>query len=243
MTREKQPYQGITIEQIDPRKNLYALRQLAQIYADAFAGPPWNEYTRCTTEVVTFFGRGNMPGTLCPNGDGKLVLAYPLEDTMKYISKEMDRPNSTMFIGKDHGKIIGFSWGYTYNEPKEFALDKYTTPEMQEKVTALLKANGLEQFYYFSETGISDEYRGHGIANQFYDVRMKNAKALGFPIIVRTNCESPMMAVATRSNFTQIMGPAMIVDGARRIIQPTNRIINFQDTEIERRVLFCYNPK
>lgn len=229
----------IRLEQIDPRGNLPLLTTLARVYGEVFAGPPWNEYTKCAVGCKEFFGLDTKPGDFCPKCNNTLELAYPLKDTISYIEEEMGKPNPVMFLGKDNNEIIGFTWGYSYL-PKEFAEEKYRTGQMRETIVYVLKKEGIEErFFYCSETGIIESYRGRGLSNQFYKKRLEFAKKLELPVIARTNCNSPMVAVAESFNLRQIMGPKMIVDRLNKKIIPTGIMVNnCQDAEIEERVLF-----
>jgi len=168
-----------------------------------------------------------------------LGLAYPLGNTISYIEEEMEKPNSAMFLGKDNGILIGFTWGYSYT-PSEFVKEKYRTSQMREAIVDILKKEGIEgEFFYCSESGIIESYRGRGLSNLFYKKRLDFAKSLKLPAIARTNCNSPMVAVAETFNLRQIMGPKMIIDRLNKKIIPTGIMVNnCQDTEIEERVLF-----
>lgn len=228
----------ISLERIDPRGNNEAMSELAKTYAEVFAGPPWNEYTQCK-ESGKFFGKNTQPNTLCPDGDGNLVLAYPIEDTISYIDKEISQPNSVMFVGYDKNGIVAFTWGYSYSVDK-FVKEKYRSAEMQDKTAQLLKQYGIDDnFFYFSESGIVDEYRGRGMSNDFFKKRLEFAKKLNTPIVQRTNCESPMVAVCNKFGFVQIMGPNVEVDKIDRRIKRLPGFVNdICDTEIGDRVLF-----
>jgi len=223
------------------------LGALAALYANVFAGDPWNEYTACSVDN-TFFGRTTQPGDSCPQPDcnGILALAYPQEKTADYIAAELTRPDAVLWLLRDaekDGKEVGFSWGFSYANPEDFAQDKYKTPAMQASVRELLRrlnlgAGGL---WYLSESGIEDSpnYRGQGLSKLFHERRLEVARSLGLDAIQRTNSAGNMYRTSRRT-MTQIMGPAMEADGASRRLVTTGEIVNgVADTEMPSRVLFA----
>lgn len=70
------------IEGRPPRPASDELTEMAEVYADAFAGPPWNEYTKCPSDNA-FYGRETEVGEPCPDDNVPLELAYPLNPTKK----------------------------------------------------------------------------------------------------------------------------------------------------------------
>lgn len=223
------------VERFNPETEL---SKLAELYTEVFAGPPWNEYTRCG-DCFEFFGLESNPGGSCSNCGAKLVLAYPKEDTMNYIVKESNRPDATILVIK-RSKIKAFAWGFSYNSPDEFVEEKYRTPEMQGQVKQLLEGTGIKgRFFYFSECGVNESERGQGLSNELSRALLEEAKRKSLPIVMRTNWESPMMAVAETFGMEQIMGPRIEIDRFAKEIRATGEVVNeFLDSEIEERVLF-----
>ncbi len=185
----------IRIEQFNPEVEL---REVAVLYAQVFAGPPWNEFTKCGN-CSEFYGSQTKPGDPCEGCGSNLVLAYPEEETKDYIAGEMKKPGSFCCLAKKGDEIIGFAWGYTDQSPTELANQKYKTVEMQQKIKSLLEKGGFNgEFFYFSECGVYDDERGQGISNLLASALLQKAKTLGIPITMRTNWQSPMMAVAKK---------------------------------------------
>lgn len=216
------------------------LEELTNVYADVFAGPPWNEYTQCSTQG-TFYGKETKPGENCSCCNMQLALAYPFLETKEYITKELQRPDATLVLLRNGKDIAGFSWGFSYENPEAFAQEKYKTVEMQNTIKDLLIQQGIEgKFYYLSESGIKDDpqLRGRGISNQFHSLRLAEAKKLGIPALQRTSCEGPMYRTSSKY-MQQIMGPEVRVDTIARSFTRTGTIVNnCLDKEIEPRVLF-----
>ena len=215
------------------------LGELTLVYAQVFAGPPWNEHTRCPIEDK-FFGRDTLPGNKCPAcQDAVLEEAYPQDTTSKKIMKEITRPKAVALVKRDaEGRIVAFSWGYSYQNPSEFAQDKYPA-SMHETIEVVLSANGIDgELFYLSETGIVEEFRGNGLTNEFYLMRLHLAQSLGLPVVVRTNCESPIVAVANRYGFKQVMGPKSYVDKERKKIVVSDELAGCKDAHNPERVLF-----
>lgn len=216
--------------------------KVAKTYADVFAREPWNEYTECSN-TGTFFGLDTQPGQPCSCCGKPLGLAYPSDRTVKDITKELSRPDAVGLIVRDNAtdEVVGFSWGFSYESPQAFVEEKYKEDSgMRETVTKLLEQEGITgKFFYLSESGILPEYRGQGLSNDFYRIRLQIAKDLGLPVVLRTNCESAMMATAESFSMRQIMGPISEIDREQKVIRRTNQYVGgVKDTEIEKRVLF-----
>lgn len=226
----------IRMEKFEPEVEL---EQLAKLYADVFAGPPWSEYT-CCPDCSEFFGIQTKPGDRCLNCGGELSLAYPVEQTKEYILRENRKANSVCILAKRGCRIVGFAWGYTYQYLEDFVEQKYRTEKMRFEIKNLLEQNRINgSFFYFSECGVRQDERQKGISNFLSGDLILKAKALNLPVVLRTNCESPMMAVAERYKMTQIMGPVVEINRGAKIIKKTSKLVDdFRDLEIEERVLF-----
>lgn len=106
------------------------INSLSQLYAEVFAGPPWNEYTK-SQGCNTFFGLDTKPGDLCPDCKDLLQRAYPTHDTIIHITSELNRPNAILTTIESEKQIVGFAWGFSYNNCSEFISEKYRTEEMK----------------------------------------------------------------------------------------------------------------
>lgn len=206
----------------------------ANLYAKVFATPPWNEAVKCDTDGQ-FKGLETPLGSKCSCG-GTFVEAYPLEETVEYIQKESKNPEFKFReMTNTEGKTIGFAWSYL-TSPEKLVQSKWNNPEDQQKVLDILAQEGIlsdQTIRYISECGIDPDFRGKGIANTLTDMVSGPETT-----IYRTNCFSPMMAVASRLEFTQIMGPEVIIDRSNRIIIETGRCLNFLDSQNPQRTLF-----
>lgn len=236
---ERLKTKGLEIKRVDPKNDPKLLIDLAKLYAQVFSGSPWNEYTRCPASGK-FYGKDTEIDQACPDCSLSLLPAYETSETAEYILGEVEKKDSVIFVGKSDESLVAFSWAYSYSSPEVFANEKYKTEEMKRKASELLRNQGIDgKFYYFSESGILEEFRGRGLTNDFYRLRLQVPKQLGLPVLVRTLCVSPIVVVANKFGFEQIMGPKPDIDKARKIIKPTNTIVNnFRDSEIENRVLF-----
>lgn len=211
----------------------------ADLYAEIFAGPPWNEYTNCGG-CKKFFGLQTKPGDNCGSCGMELALAYPFEETKEYIIDETSRNNSSVFLMKKNDELVGFVWGYSYDSTEDFVKEKYRTPEMQSKIKDVLAQNNVAQaFYYFSECGIRIDQRGNGFSNTLSGLLIQEGRKTKLPIVMRTNWESPMVAIAQRFGMTQIMGPLTEIDkNEKRVLLKNGSVNNLRDSEIKERVLF-----
>ncbi len=200
--------------------------ELAILYAQVFAGPPWNEFTR-SINCDTFFGLETNVGDMCPNCGDLLEEAYPVENTISYIGKELSRPNAFLITRFEDENLVGFAWGFSYENPEKFLKEKYKTEEMRGLLSEVFRQEWLQgPFYYLSECGVKPEYRGRGLSNEVSGELVTMANQLKLPLIMRTNYQSPMVYVAQRFGMDQIMGPR------------DTEIINVLDLENTSRVLF-----
>lgn len=236
--KEFQPSPRPYLEKMDP-DNLSDVTKTAKLYAEVFAAPPWNEFTKCPS-CFEFFGLDTKPEEPCDKCGLGLDLAYPEDQVLNIINKEVAKPGGLCFILKENSEVIGFTWGYEYNSPEEFAQEKYRTSRMRQDITGLLKSCGIEgAFFYYSECGVSQSRRGKGLSNILAEALLSSVDQSRLPMVMRTNWQSPMAAVAEKFGMKQIMGPKPIIDrDNKRILLEGGVVSNFTDSEIEERVLF-----
>ncbi|MCW1948965.1 MAG: hypothetical protein KIH89_000735 [Candidatus Shapirobacteria bacterium] len=206
----------------------------AKLYATVFSGPPWNESVKCSLDGQ-FKGLDTPLGSRCSCG-GIFVEAYPLEETVEYIKEESKKPKfKFQETVNAEGETIGFAWSYL-TTPTKLAQSKWDNSDDQQKIINILEQKGIapnQEIRYISECGVDPNFRGNGIANLLTDIVSGPETT-----VYRTNCFSPMMAVATRLEFTQIMGPEVIIDRSNKTIIETGRYINFLDNQNPQRTLF-----
>lgn len=224
------------VEKFVPKNDLTST---AELYAEVFAGPPWNEYTKCTG-CNEFFGLESKPIIPCNICGKELTLAYPADKTKKHILNEISRKDASIFVMRRQENLIGFVWGFSYQSPHDFTKEKYRTLRMQNGIKSLLEKNSItDAFFYFSECGIKTDQRGNGFSNTLSKLLLDEARKTRLPIVLRATWASPMVAVAKRFGMTQIMGPCIEIDKINMKITTRNEVINnFTDSEIEERVLF-----
>lgn len=225
---------GFMIQKADIIPTLEQFTSTAKLYATVFSGPPWNEAVKCNLDGQ-FRGLDTPLGSSCPCG-GIFVEAYPLEETIEYIQKESKNPDFKFreMINVE-GKTVGFAWSYLIT-PTKLTQSKWDNFEDQQQVLSVLEQQGItanQPIRYISECGIDPNFRGNGIANLLTSIVSGPETT-----IYRTNCFSPMMAVASRLEFTQIMGPEVIIDRSNKTIIETGRYINFSDRQNPQRTLF-----
>lgn len=221
------------------------LMQVADTYAEVFAGDPWYEVTRCTSSEREF-RRTGAPGDICPSHATPLTAAYPRDEQMEVILGEVSHRDASMFVLEDGPRVVGFSWAYAYESPDDFIDAKYQgesseAEQLRENVSRLLARHGLYgPFYYLSETGIIPDarYRGHGYSNELIHRRLEVADSLGLDVLQRTSCDSAMYNTAKTAGFQQINGRVSVrVPGGRNHL--TNEYVgNFRDPINPDRVLF-----
>ncbi|MBP7832183.1 MAG: hypothetical protein KA035_00210 [Candidatus Levybacteria bacterium] len=215
------------------------MNELARTYEVVFAGPPWNEYKKCSGDACDkSFGLEARGQDLCPcPNEAMLTPFYPRTETLASIAKEVNKAGAVVEVQKNEtGKTIGFVWGFP-TTVESFLEEKYKTEKGRDSVRNVLSENGItDTFFYFSETGVVPEYRGQGMSNMFANIMVNAAAEKGLPLVMRTNSESPMVAVAKRFDMQQVLGPFVIAD--RGVLYPTGAIQNALDQENTGRVLY-----
>jgi hypothetical protein len=210
------------------------ISDIARLYANVFAPPPWNEAVKCNNPNDGQFKGLNTPlGSKCECG-GTYLEAYPLNETIEYINNESKKLGFKIIKIITDKETVGFAWSYL-TTPNNLVISKWKNYQDQENILSILKLQGIkpeDQIRYFSECGVRPNFRGIGLANQ-----LTNLVSGRETTIYRTNCLSPMMAVANKLGFSQVMGQEVIVDRQAKTIFETGQIINFLDSENPQRTL------
>lgn len=209
-----------------------ALEDIASLYINVFAAPPWNEFVKCRS-CGTFEGMERSIGDICKCG-GILGEAYPLDETVDYIFTEAHKPDFRLALVNSDSGIVGFSWSYLTNVD-ELVEKKWSLEENKKAMSEILRKAYISDscFRYFSECGVNSNLRGLGLANIL-------TEAVTGPedTVYRTNCFSPMMAVAQRIGYQQIQGPEVLIDRTTKKIITTGEYIGKLDSENPNRTLF-----
>ena len=239
----------LQINQIDPG-NSGQIGQLADLYADVFAGPPWNEVTKCAS-TGSFYGSDTTVGSPCPDCQTPLLEAYPREETIRYILGELGKSNPIGLLAFVNNELAGFSWGYQ-TDVNSLAMSKWKTPKMQEAVKSLLVDYGVtDKLFYGSETGVDPKFQGKGLGKKLVTARLNRIISSNERYaLVRTNVNSPMYGIINGSwikggmdGFTQILGPVADTKFWTGEWQQKNTYINMLDSENPERVLFLFDKK
>jgi len=219
------------------------LKRLALLFANVFGAPPWNEVWRCP-ECNRFYGPEDSKGTASPCCSIPLIVAYPENETVDYISKELSQPLAKLeSVSRKNGQLEAFAWGYQFKDVYVFAQKKWPqSEELQAKVVAAIgKYTQPESpFYYLSEVGVSPPSRGNGIGLSLTSSLIGYGLEKGLPVIFRTNWASPMMRIAARLDMIQIMG--LRINVVNNQIIKTGEIAEFIDEINQDRTLFIKLP-
>lgn len=183
--------------------NQQDIPELAQVYALVFAGPPWNEVSKCS-ECGNFSGENVAQLTSCPCGGVFKFPAYPIAETGKYINKELQQPDTQAVKVASPEEIVGFGWGYQ-TEGETLARNKYSSLEMQTMLQNLLLKSGI--FFYVSEVGILSMCQGKGYGSAVTNTLINSARRKGMDTtVLRTNENSPMRYIAEKIGMKAIIG-------------------------------------
>lgn len=186
------------------------LAALAKLYAITFGSAPWFEVGRCP-KCETFYSEKGIP---CPKDGIFVEEAYPLEQTIEYIRRDLARPQSVIILSQDpeSEELISFAWGYQ-TTIKEFLEQKYQQDqEVQHQFMTLFEIGFLlspdSPILYISEMGTAPQWRGRGLATYAIKLLLEQAKDLSLPVITRTIVDSPSIySIAIKLGMTQISGP------------------------------------
>ncbi|MBN2016249.1 GNAT family N-acetyltransferase [Candidatus Dojkabacteria bacterium] len=199
------------------------MENLASLYAETFAAPPWNEVGRCFQCGNFFSEKGNS----CPNDGNIIEQAYPLGWTTSYIGKELGRQNSYFVLFQtQEGKFISFGWGYQISL-RELTQEKYSQEERTQKnflelLSRRLRSSQDSPVFYISEIGTAPGWRGKGLATEILKLLLDRSMFLGLKAVTRTIIDPPSIyGVAQKIGMTQISGP---LRGTEQVIEPVDGI-------------------
>ena len=193
------------------------LVNLARLYANAFAGPPWNEYKVC--QNGHYFGVQQAELISCTDCSQPLKPAYPEKESAGYIAKEVTKPEGTLITMEDEsGEIFAAGWGYACTTEELQA--KYNSSEMKEKVVNKIRqaAEKVQRVFYLSEIMVDTSVRKRGIATKITQCLSETAQSLNLNMVMRTRSDSPMVQIANNMKMSQIIGLGEDTDNPNRVL-------------------------
>lgn len=226
-----------------PELSAVTAKQLATLYAEVFAAPPWNEVWRCPS-CDRFYGPNYSQESLSPCCATQLINAYPEKQTIDYIFRELSQPlaQKRLFYS-EKGQLMGFSWGYQLKDAMVLVEKKWPqSPKTQQEVTEAISSwsDPRQPLFYISEVGVAPSFRKRGIGFKLTRGLLDYGIALNKPVVFRTNWASPMARIAARLEMRQIMGPKItVVDNE---IVKTREVAGFIDEINPGRTLFIKMP-
>lgn len=247
MRREvrKNMIEGYRLEKFESQRDLAAL---AEMYSEAFAAPPWNEANKCRG-CGTFYGPDSMLLDACRAAScrGILVPAYPKYKTMAYIKREVKKPGSVARVVFNLSEqIAAAGWAFPFTRDA-FVESKYALPESQRQLQEdLQKLNVPGKFMYISEVFVKEAERGNGLSNIVVESLIQAGRKRDQPLdpLMRTNWQSPMVAVAKRYGMEQVFGKAVQYDARVKRNLVTEVAVNgVMDPENADRVLYYIKPR
>lgn len=173
------------------RTDLRKVKKTAETYGRVFAGPEWNEVSRCPTSG-TFYGSDNPVGTRCPCCRGKLEEAYPPIETTGYIRDEISSNGSVAIIEEEDGKPKAFGWAYRLLG-SAFAKKKYREENVS-MIEEIVEKD--EEYFYISEVGVVAEKQGRGLGKKITKALAGEGEKEGLPLLLRTSNKSTMAKIA-----------------------------------------------
>lgn len=208
------------------------VRETAKTYAKVFAGPEWNEVSRCPIKD-RFYGSNYPPGSPGPcKNCNNIVLeeAYPLEPTSKYILREISSKRAVAYTYNDGDRVLAFGWGFELSG-SEFADKKYNFTNR-----GLIKSlvGKRTNYFYVSEIGVVPELQGKGIGGQITRLVAEKGSEIGLPLLLRTIKTSSMAFTAANMDMELIMGGSLPIN-LEYLIKDKNLPVDPENSE---RLLF-----
>ncbi|MFC1780179.1 hypothetical protein ACFLY9_00580 [Patescibacteria group bacterium] len=225
MNEQSELIQNSSTESISPY-----LQQLAGLYAEIFAAPPWNEVGKCPTCENFFPEKGGM----CPNDNSTIKEAYPLDSTIEYIKEELNKPLCFYVLSiSPKREPVSFGWGYACSIVElvkaKYSQDEQVQAGAQDLLSQSLTLNPDSQVFYISEIGTAPAWREKGLASKLCRCLLAQANRLSLPVVTRTLVDSPSIyGIARNLRMKQISG----------CIRDSDEVIDGFDVINSRRVLF-----
>jgi len=171
------------------------LSNMAKLYAEVFADPPWNEYKVCDKEHYTSKINGNL--TVCAICNGELRPAYPeVEVIQKILSAAGNVNGACLTVFEDaEGNTQAVGWGFvcTNQELQKF----YQSEEMRNLVEKNVATyTQQDKIFYISEVFVAKVAQNKGLGTQVAKTLVNRARELKLNIALRTHNESPMASIA-----------------------------------------------
>ncbi len=191
---------NLTIESVPILSAMEQLPDISQLYKKVFAAPPWNEAYRCTV-CEKSFGQNTSPQTTCCNMP--IVEYYPLEKIQKEIGDHLSLNRARLALALDtssSSKLIGFAWGWQDTLACTNAQKFHLKPEEATFLAEVLGMTDDDAFFYLSELGLEESYRGNGMGKKLYDTVLGSRDiSKSDAILMRTSRKSPAYSISTKS--------------------------------------------
>lgn len=171
------------------------LISVAKLYATVFAGPEWQEVSRCPN-CGQF--SSSFTGSKCGNCKNILIEAYPEAETADYIVGELSKPLATGLLALENQIPVAFGWAYALNG-LDFSLTKYNNSQSQTQIAQVVQDI---DYYYISEVGVNPNFQRRGLGTQITSKLIRDKS----PLLMRTSQNSAMLTIAKRLDFQPIVG-------------------------------------
>ena len=185
---------SLSTTSLAPSEALLQLPTITTLYKDVFAAPPWNEAYRCTC-CNQSFGQDTPPNTQCC--DQSVVEYYPLDQTTEEIRQCLSLTRARIALALNDNDLVGFSWGWQDTLEATNASKFSLKPEECEKLCSLTGLSADDPFFYLSELGVRQDFRGKGLGRQLYEtVLQARDTSQADRIMMRTSKKSPAFAIS-----------------------------------------------
>lgn len=210
------------------------LEQVAKLFGEVFAGPPWCEVTRCSG-CMKFSGLGSRMGGRCLRcGTGVLEQAYPPRRMQKVIGGLLNTPGATLYL-IDAGGIRGFAWGHP--QPVAEVVGGFPKGLRRKIIQTIIERTGSSLVFSLAEIGIQKEYRGRKWGKLLFLRQIEDARERNLPIIVNTRSDTRVVPMCFRVGMVQIFGPEVVL--GEKGVRLTGKNLIGIGNEMPERVLFA----
>lgn len=202
----------------------YAQTQMAEVYKEAFGGPPWYERVRCNS-CETFYKDAPAGCTKCGSMD--IGEAYPTKELLETYFPEMlsEFTPGILTLAEREGRVVGFTTG-GFIGLEDLVRTKYkANPLILESITQVLQQPPNTSLFYDNETCVLPGLQKEGIGKLLSLARVNAAKSrLGTQYICGRTINIPWLELKrkqlTKQGYSFVSfvpkGDTYEVDGNKR---------------------------
>ncbi len=151
-------------------------RDFVENYIEVWKDKPWNEAVKCAS-CGKNFGREYEKTNNCPECRGALKPYWSKNKVDKDIDKALNQKDCEIILAMNKEKVIGFSYGYKFDEPKSGIELIESGPQFEQwkKVVKISYIEGL---------GVLKQFKGRGIGRKLLETITRCFEDKNYDMIV-----------------------------------------------------------